>query len=252
MRIAGLMAITMFILSLGPVLQIGSESTGWPMPWAAVSWMPLLEHALPGRLTLYMWLAVAVIVTLTVDRLLKMRLQQFAPGWIALVAALALAAPAPIGSATNEIPPFFEHWNQQGIADDAIVLMAPYFTNGAGADPMLWAAAAGNAARMYEAYAYVPLPDGKPTYGPPPTQLSRIMETIQDHGDSIVVRGEARDRIARDLESAAITDVIVGPMRYRDQMIGFFTDLFGRPPEVIDGVWLWRDVNRSGVASPPG
>lgn len=247
-RTAGLMALTMFILSLGPVLQIGSESTGWPMPWAPFSQMPLLEHALPGRLTLFMWLAVAVIVTIAVDGLLDLRARHAAPGFIALAAALAVVAPAPMGFATTEIPPFFERWEQQGISDEAVVLMAPYFTNGAGADPMLWAAAAGNAVRMYEAYAYVPLPDGKPSYGPPPTQLSRTMETIQDHGDAVVARGQVREQIARDLVAAAITDVIVGPLRYRQQMVGFFTDLFGRPPLEIDGVELWRDVNRSGVA----
>ncbi len=251
-RVAGVMALIMFILSLGPVLQIGSESTGWPMPWWPFGQMPLLEHALPGRLTLYMWLAVAVIVAIAVNGLLAMRARYAAPAFIALATALAVAAPAPIGSATTEIPVFFERWERQGIPDEAVVLVAPHFTNGAGADPMLWAAVAGNAVRMYEAYAYVPLPDGKPSYGPPSTQLSRIMETIQDHGDAVVARGQVREQVARDIVTAGITDVIVGPLRYREQMIGFFTDLLGRPPLEIDGVELWRDVNRSGVVPAPG
>jgi hypothetical protein len=45
--------------------------------------------------------------------------------------------------------------------------------------------------------------------------------------------------------------VIVGPMPYRKQMVGFFTDLFGRPPEEIDGVQVWTDVRRLGVATVP-
>ncbi len=251
MRIAGVMALAMFVLSLGPVLQFGSASTGWPMPWAPFSQLPLLEHALPGRLTLYMWLAVGAVVALGVDRLIELRPRSAVAGLTGLGFALLLAAPAPMGSATTEIPPFFGHWDRQGVADDAVILMAPYFANGAGADPMLWAAAAGDAVRMYEGYVYVPLPDGKPTYGPPPTQLSTAMDAIQDRGDALVARGAVRRQIADDLASAGITDVIVGPLRYRPQMVGFFTDLFGRPPLEVDGVELWRQVDRLGVTPAP-
>jgi len=250
-RIAGVMAGVMFVLSLGPVLQIGSESTGVPMPWAPFSQLPLLEHALPGRLTLYMWLAIAGVVAMAADWFLSMERRRAVPAMIALAAAIAVAAPTPMRSSSTEVPPFFERWEQQAVGEDAIILMAPYFTNGAGADPMLWAAIAGDVPRMYEAYAYVPAPDGRPSYGPPPTQLSDIMVSIQDDGQNIVARGPVRDRVARELTEARITDVIVGPMRYRPQMVGFLTDLFGRPPIEVDGVALWRSVDESGVSSPP-
>lgn len=250
-RVAGLMAGTMFVVSLGPVLQIGSESTGVPMPWAPFSGLPLLEHALPGRFTLFMWLAIAAIVALMVDWLRGMRIRSAVPGLVALAAALAVAAPAPLGWSTTAVPVFFERWDRQGIPDDAIVLMAPYFTNGAGADPMLWAAVAGNNLRMYEAYAYVPLPDGRPSYGPPSTQLSNIMVEIQDHGTSLVARGAVRAQVGQDLATAGITHVIVGPTTYSSEMIAFFTDLFGRQPQLVDGVVLWRDVDRAGIAPVP-
>lgn len=250
-RVAGLMAGTMFVLSLGPVLQIGAESTGVPMPWAPFSGLPLLEHALPGRFTLYMWLAIAVLVALVVDWLAGLRLRRAAPAFVALTTALMVAAPAPLGSSTTAVPPFFERWDEQGIRDDAIVLVAPYFTNGAGADPMLWAAIAGDNLRMYEAYAYVPLGDGSPSYGPPSTQLSDIMVAIQDRGVPLVARGPVRAQVGQDLLSAGITDVIVGPMQRSAEMIAFFTDLFGRSPLAVDGVALWRDVDGSGVAADP-
>lgn len=250
-RIGGLLAAIMFVLSLGPVLQIGSESTGVPLPWAPFSGLPLLEHALPGRLTLYMWLAVAGLVAMAADWFMAMDRRRAVPSMIALVAAVAVAAPTPMRSSSIEIPPFFERWEQQAIGDDAIILMVPYFTNGAGADAMLWAAIAGDRPRMYEAYAYVPGPDGRPRYGPPPTQLSDIMVSIQDGGQLVVARGSVRDRVARELTQAGITDVIVGPMDHRRQMVAFLTDLFGRPPIEVDGVALWRAVDRSGVSSPP-
>jgi hypothetical protein len=93
----------------------------------------------------------------------------------------------------------------------------------------------------------VPSPDGTPRYGPAPTQLSHTMEAIQDNGSALVARGEVRNQIARDLDTAGIDVVIVGPMPNRSQMVAFFTDLFGRPPEEVDGVELWTGVDGSGV-----
>ncbi len=141
-----------------------------------------------------------------------------------------------------EVPGFFAAYDPRRISDDAIVLVAPHFTNGAGAAPMLWTAVAGNRPRLYEAYAYVPDENGRPRYGPPPTQLTRIMERIQDDGVTIVARGAVRDQVLRDIAGTGITDVIVGPMEHREPMIAFFTDLFGRPPVEVGGVQLWSGV----------
>jgi hypothetical protein len=127
------------------------------------------------------------------------------------------------------------------------VMVAPFFRDGGGADPMIWSAVAGIDFAMPEAYAFVPLPDGRPQYGALPTQLSEVMETIQDEGAAIVAGGEVRAQIARDLRAKDIRDVIVGPMPHQSDMLRFFTDLFGRPPESVDGVELWRDVDRRGV-----
>jgi hypothetical protein len=77
------------------------------------------------------------------------------------------------------------------------------------------------------------------------------MEVIQDQGVALVARGEVRDQVARDLVAKAITDVIVGPMEHRAQMVTFFSDLFGRPPQEVDGVEIWRDVDRAGVSASP-
>jgi hypothetical protein len=250
-RVAGIMVAAMFVLSLGPILHIGSQSTGVPLPWLPLTSLPLIEHALPGRLTMFMWLGIAAVVAIAVDGSLVRPVRAAVPRLVAIGAAVALCLPAPLASATVSIPPFFAHWSDQGIAADEIVLFAPFFENGAGADPMIWAAVAGDEPRMYEAYAYVPSAEGTPRFGPEPTQLSRAMEAIQDKGSMLVARGEVRDQIGRDLESARISVVIVGPMGYRSQMVGFFTDLFQRPPREVEGVELWTDVDTSGV-QPPG
>lgn len=250
-RVPFIVALVLLVLSLGPYLLVGGEETGVPMPWLPFSLLPLLDNVITARFALYAWLAVAVIVAVVTDEWLVLPRRRSVPRLAVLALALVLVSPAPIGSSTIPQPAFFERWEQQGIGTDETVLVAPYFTNGAGAAPMLWAALAGNAVRMPEAYAYVPRDDGSSGYGAPPTQLSDIMEAIQDRGVVIVARGEVRDQVARDLEAADVRHVVVGPMEHERQVAAFFEDLFARPPEEVDGVLLWRDVDVQGVAPPP-
>ena len=81
-----------------------------------------------------------------------------------------------------------------------------------------------------------PTADGTPSYGPPATQLTTIMDAIQDRG--VVHRGPRRGvraQVLPDITEAGITDVVVGPMDHRAQMIAFFTDLLGRGPMSATG-----------------
>jgi hypothetical protein len=250
-RVAALTGSIMFVLSLGPYLHVGGESTGWALPWLPFTHVPLLENVVPSRMTVFMWLAISVAVAVAIDEALRLPWRRAGPRFAAIAVALVIAVPAPLTSSTAEVPAFFARWDQEGMRPDATVMIAPFFTDGAGADPMIWAAIAGDEVRMAEAYARVPGPNGTTSNGPPATQLSTIMETIQDGGTTIVSRGDVRAQVAQDLKVKDITDVIVGPMSHRAEMVAFFSDLFGQPPEEIDGVEIWRNVDRTGVAPTP-
>ncbi len=250
-RVAALVGAILFVLSLGPRLHVGGESTGWPLPWLPFTQAPLLEHVVPGRLTVFMWLAIAAVVAVAIDEALRHPFRRAGPRLAMIAFALAVVIPAPLTSSTTSVPAFFARWDREGMRPDATVMIAPFFRDGAGADPMIWAAVAGSGVRMPEAYAFVPGADGRASFGPPATQLSTIMETIQDRGTTLVARGDVRAQVAQDLEAKRITDIIVGPMSHRAEMVAFFSDLFGQAPEGIDGVEIWRNVDRTGVAPSP-
>lgn len=243
--------LVLLVLSLGARLHVGSVDTGIPLPWAPFGALPILEHVLPGRLTLFAWLAVAAIVANVVEAATRLRTEVGGPRLAIVAVALLAIVPAPLAHWTLETPAFFQRWGEQGIGADETVLVAPYFDGGAEASPMVWAAVAGLGVRMPEAYAYMPQPDGTTRTGPPPTELFNVMRTIQGDGSFIVARGEVRAAIAADLRAADVRHVIVGPMAAHDQMIGFFTDLLGRPPQDEGGVSIWRDVDAAGVAPAP-
>ena len=71
------------------------------------------------------------------------------------------------------------------------------------------------------------------------------MIEVQDHGIRAPLNAEQRAGAAAELRDNQISVVIVGPLRYRAEMIALFTDLFRRPPIEVDGVQLWRDVQES-------
>jgi hypothetical protein len=243
--VAAAMGLLMLVLSLGPELHIGGESWHVPMPWLPIGSLPLIEHAIPGRLTLYTWLAVAVMVAIAVDRAAALDLRGAGVRLAAIGLALVFVLPVPASSSTSPVPTFFASWEQQGIPDDEVILFAPWFTNGAGADPMLWAAIANARPRMYEGYVYVPGPDGRPRYGPSPGPLARLMMDVQDHGVRPVLSPAGRAAAVQELIDAQVSVVIIGPLRYRTEMIALFANLLGRPPIETGGVQLWRDVQEA-------
>jgi hypothetical protein len=241
-RVATVMSLLLLLLSFGPELHVAGETWNVQMPWLAFGDLPLLEHVLAGRLTLFMWLAVAALVAMAIDHATELDVRSASLHLTGIGFALVFVVPAPAASSTTEVPPFFQSWAEQGIADDEVILFAPWFTNGAGADPMLWAAFAEARPRMYEGYVYVPDASGRPRYGPSPGRLARWMMQVQDNGVLPKLSAEDRAAAAQELTDVGVTTVIVGPMRYRSEMIAFFTDLFGSPPADVDGVQLWPRV----------
>jgi hypothetical protein len=250
-RAASVTGTLMLVLSLGPWLHIGTARLHVPLPWLALGKLPLLEHVLPGRFTLFVWLAVAVVVAIVVAPLTRLAPRPAARWLLAVGAALLLLLPAPLARAPFTTPLFFRNWASHHIGPNETVLVAPYFVNGSEAAPMVWAAEAGYGLRMPEAYAYVPQPNGGTYSGPPQTQLTFTMFVIQQRGAWLVARGEIRAQVAADLKAADVRHVIVGPTQHWRQLLAFFTDLFGRPPEIVDEIAIWRDISvRESPASP--
>ncbi|OBI77148.1 hypothetical protein [Mycobacterium asiaticum] len=251
-RIATITGALILVLSLGPELHVGNNALHIPLPWLLFAKLPLLKHLLPGRFTLFVWLAVAVVIAITVQRATKVAPRKRAQWLVAIAAALVVILPAPLEQRASYTPLFFRTWASQGIKPDEIVLVAPYFLDAAGrAEPMLWAADTDYGLRMPEAYAYMPQPDGRTRTGPPPTRLAQIMLMIQDDKIPVLARDEVRAQIAADLRAADVRHVIVGPMQQWPAMFAFFTDLFGRDPQRVGEIGIWRDVNLRGVVAPP-
>ena len=101
-----LVLVVAVVLSLGPFLLVGGRPV-IPLPGLAIGALPLIGKALPGRLMLYAFLALAMITALWLSR-------DVVPRWARVVTALAVIAstlpdPSPprFWTSTIEVPRFF-------------------------------------------------------------------------------------------------------------------------------------------------
>ena len=130
-RVASVTGALLFVLSLGPWLHVGKQALHVPLPWLLFAKLPLFKHVLPGRFTLFTWLAVAVIVAIVVGRATRLAPRPAAQWLLAVVAGLVVILPAPLERMPAFTPPYFREWASHHIGPDETVLVAPYATDGA-------------------------------------------------------------------------------------------------------------------------
>ena len=107
-----LLLLVCVVASLGPVLHIHGRPV-IALPWSVVARLPILQDALPERLTAYMWLVVAVIVALWLSRSDRAKWGRWAKWGLVALAAVAILPATPS-------PPFFPN-----------VIVPTFFTGGA-------------------------------------------------------------------------------------------------------------------------
>lgn len=253
-KAAGTTAAVLTLLSLGPVLLVNNDRTGVWLPWSLLSHLPAFRAILPSRLMVYVFLAAAVLVAVFIDRSGGYRHQA---GRIAAAAGAAIALipliPRPVfltvqaGTTARDavpVPALVADWRQASLPDGSNVLVAPLVTDGQEARAMLWQAVAGLRFAMPQGYFYGPTSNAQHGFVALPGLLANLMAQVQDRGSVIVATGEVRRAMLQELRRRHVAAVAVGPMFYQNQMVQAFTDLFREAPEIIGGVFMWRDVAR--------
>jgi hypothetical protein len=230
------------VLSLGPTLLVGGEDTGIPLPWAFFEDLPLLPSLIPARL--------AQLTALFAGLLLAVFLHAVwhGGGWrrpAAVVIALLVLVPLwPSGTVPAEkvtTPTFFTGTAVRQLPRDSVTLVLPWPYRRT-ARAMTWQAEAGLWYRMPGGYFIGPQRDtDQPRFDAIPTSASITFARIFTGVPPPRLTGPRRRALARDLVRWRVGSVVVGPMPNQEAMVGFLTDLFGRKPQVAEGIYLWRD-----------
>jgi hypothetical protein len=245
-RTAALTGGAAVVLSLGTTLHVGGVHTHIPLPALVLTRLPMLEDMLPGRLTLYAFLAAGLLVAVAVRDLRGGGSRRLAAALLAAT-ALTLLPRLPFPTATVSTPAFFTGAAVQRIAENDVVLVAPFSRLPLPAEAMVWQALSGMRFRMPEGYYQGPGPGGARIYGPPPSATSALMERIWSEGTAPPIDAAMRRQIATELRGWGVRHVIVGPMEHGELMIAVLTAILDRPPDVTGDVALWRGIDPGAV-----
>lgn len=143
-RLLAWFILIVVIASLGPRLHVGGIEL-FGLPWKLIQRLPLIKNALPERFSMFVFLAIAVIVARWLaDETVGRAAKAAALGAMALFLAPNLSARYWVAPAA--IPPFFAGGGyRQALAPGDTVLILPY---GASGSSMLWQAESGMYFRM--------------------------------------------------------------------------------------------------------
>jgi hypothetical protein len=211
--------------------------------WGATIFVPIVSDVIPARLMLFVFLFAGLVLAIWLDQALrKARAAGRSLAFRALPLALAglalvpLIPRQPFPTMPLAVPSFF---TTPALVDQvpsgSVALVAPFAYDWRLAVPMLWQSESGMRFRMPEGFAWIP----GPSYVPHRSALGDAMAGIAKSGSAPAMTSEARLAYAHDLTAWQVQTVIVGPMGNQDQMVRFFSELFGRPPSGEGGVFVW-------------
>jgi hypothetical protein len=203
------LAVTVYILSLGPTLVVATHNTAFPLPFDALGRLPLIDNILPTRFALYQSFFLGAVVALAIahgsrhDDLVpesEFRLSGatparrggrhlHAPGprvFVQMIALMLAAAavvsllprwPRPTAELGPAVPGFFTSPAASQIPEDSLVLSYP-FAAGTNDEAMLWQEIDLWRWRLVGGYATTPNMTGGVTAWPPRLQPIAVQEFL--------------------------------------------------------------------------
>jgi len=240
-RIASIIAVLTTVLALGDRLHRDGHATRWPLPWALLEHLPLLQNVAPPRFMLFTYLMVALLLAVFVDWVVarpRTSLRWAGFGVIGL-ALIALFPAVPYPTDPVQVPAFFQAGGDvRRIPEGNVVLVAP-FSRSFTADAMMWQSVAQMSFRMPEGYAYRP----GPTRIPPESALQTQLNAIYYGLDRPPITAELAQQMRSDLERMGVTTVVVGPEPREDEVVALFRGLLIREPVETGGVFVWWSIS---------
>jgi hypothetical protein len=224
------------VLSLGPHLHVGGETTAIPIPWIVLDKLPFLEDLDPARLMVLAWVGIAVVVAVAVDFALRQRRRERLLRCALVAAALLTLLPAAIPVTAAAAPAYFTSADAATIPAGDIVLIVPLI-EGTGFNALIWQIQAGLRWRMVNGNAY----GANGTAYFPKSRLTDTLAALElgAHLDigTLDVTG-MRD----DLRRLGVGTVIVAGGAQHDQELALLRRILGRETYAGGGASVWHDV----------
>jgi hypothetical protein len=239
-RVSLALLVVSALLSLGPSLLVGGRDTGIRLPMALLERLPLLDSLIPTRMAQLTALFAGLLLALFLHSVWRRGASWRVAAAVSGLAVLAPLWPArPVPAEKVATPAFFTGPAVRELPRDGVALVLP-FPYGS-SEAMTWQAEAGMWFRMPGGYFIGPQPNGRPRFYATPTPASKAFTRIRVGRGPPKLTAKLRQAVSGDFVRWRVSNVIVGSMPHRTVMVGFLTELLGAKPELVDGVYLWRD-----------
>jgi hypothetical protein len=276
-RLAALLALVAFALSLGTPLMIDGANTGIPLPFGVLTHLPFVQNESALGYSLFVDLFVAVLLAQGMDRFIEARQKRLAAGskarakqiwtWVAPVAATAalgivlvpLTPNIPYATTSAGIPAYFTDGSASQIPSGSVVLTYPY-PSWPYLQPDIWSADTELRFRLFGGQVVSPQ---SPTVGvgeatPPllqPYLMQELFATATYGSASYVYGSSVADFTLPPPDASTLTqlrsfcviygvgDIVVDPaFGGAATVVTYLTDTLDARPVVFDGVEVWYDV----------
>lgn len=230
-RVAGVMALVIAILSLGPHLNVGGHPfLALPLPWWIPAHLPVLDDILPNRLMMYVDLAAALILAFVLRAVWMLQARPLINVAVAAVVLLPLVPTLPAPATTLTIPTVFAATSQPAIPPSANVLFEP-FPSSDYSHAMAWQVAGGFSFSMVGGYIIGPDAPGADA-------LQQLIHALTANAATVTLTEAERQRLDIGLHTLQIHELVAGPGA-TPGVASLFTQLSGSAPTERDGFFFW-------------
>lgn len=251
-RMLILFATAIGVLAMGSWMQVGGHFI-LPMPWMIVSGLPLIAKAMPARLAVYMFLAIAILCAMWTSARSPGAPDRVAHRWLAgalIALSLLPSLDASFWATTLATPEFFSAGlYRQYLRPDETVVILPYGFEG---DGMLWQAMSAFHFRMAGGYTGFapPIPaeyERWPIVGalydvaPIPDAGGQFKPFLKSHDVGAVIFAGEGDHAIEVSHAAGPGIWHRGPIAPRDRQVwNVILGGLGVPAQNVGGVTLYQ------------
>jgi hypothetical protein len=255
-RTAAVMAAASLLLSMGSELHVAGRFVGVPLPFVVLTHLPLFDSQIASRYTLFMWLFLALILAIVMERCHTAIASQVrrrasdasrrathvvASGGVAAVALIALLPllpnwPGPWQKA--DIPRWFTSPDAAKVPTGSTLITYPY-PSVANPQPMVWQAAAHMRFRMPGGYLITPTTHGIATFQPAPSAIEELLGECSEGMSATAVSPSAAASVSAQIRAWHVSAVVVPPRQQGNPCaIRVFTYALGKPTRQY-GSYVW-------------
>jgi hypothetical protein len=249
-RALAIAGLALLIASLGPRLRVGGHDTGFPLPFALFSHVPIIDLVSVTRFAMVPATIVGVLLALAADRAPLLPRRRRMLFWAGLLLAIVPVLPKPLPVVAAEpLPPFLaqQQWRRYVTGDQTLVTVPlPEVTTGRAG--MRWFALSGLGYPVPRGYFMGPAnppADLTGSWNAPARPTDVLLRRAAAYGRMPVVSDAERRAAVADLRYWRAGAVVLVPgTPNHDLLNSLLTQLLGGPPQQVGGVLLWdvRDL----------